>query len=123
VSGSLALTADGLHSLVDAAANVIGIVGIGVARRPPDANHPYGHRKYETVAAAAVTIFLVIVVVEVLRNAFNHLTGRATPLEISNASFVVMVATVAPAFTPSSNSSARGSTPSTTTSTPGTSAA
>ena len=53
------------------------------ARQPPDEDHPYGHRKYETVAAAAVTVFLLLVVIEVLRNAFNHLTGQAAPHEIS----------------------------------------
>ena len=71
------------------------MVGIRAARQPPDADHPYGHRKYETVAAAVVTVFLLLVVVEVLRNAFNHLTGRSAPHEISVASFVVMIVTVA----------------------------
>ena len=68
--------------------NVVGLVGVRAARRPPDEDHPYGHRKYETVAAAAVTAFLLLVVLEVLRNAFNHLTGRSTPPEISTAGFV-----------------------------------
>jgi cation diffusion facilitator family transporter len=47
------------------------------------------------VAAAAVTVFLLLLVIEVVRNAFNHLTGRSLPPEISTASFVVMLATVA----------------------------
>jgi cation diffusion facilitator family transporter len=93
-SGAISILSDGFHSLTDSASNVVGLVGVRAARQPPDDDHPYGHRKYETVAAAAVTLFLVIVVVEVLRNAFNHLTGRATPVEISTASFVVMLATV-----------------------------
>ncbi len=48
------------------------------------------------MAAAAITIFLLLVMLEVLRNAFNHLTGRSTPPHnISTAAFVVMVVTVA----------------------------
>jgi cation diffusion facilitator family transporter len=94
-SGAISILSDGFHSLTDAASNVVGLVGVQAARRPPDEDHPYGHRKYETVAAAAVTLFLVIVVVEVLRNAFNHLTGRASPPEITAAGFVIMAATVA----------------------------
>jgi len=86
---------DGFHSLTDGASNLVGLVGVHAAGRPPDEDHPYGHRKYETVAAAAVTVFLLFVMLEVLRNAFNHLTGRSAPREISIASFVVMVATVA----------------------------
>jgi cation diffusion facilitator family transporter len=94
-SGAISILSDGFHSLTDAASNVVGLVGVGAAGRPPDEDHPYGHRKYETVAAAAITLFLVLVVIEVLRNAFNHLAGRSRPHEISAASFVVMLLTVA----------------------------
>jgi len=94
-SGAISILSDGFHSLTDAASNVVGLVGVRAAERPPDADHPYGHRKYETVAAAAVNAFLLLVIIEVLRNAFNHLTGRAQPPDISTASFVVMLVTVA----------------------------
>jgi cation diffusion facilitator family transporter len=93
-SGAISILSDGFHSLTDSASNVVGLIGVKAAGRPPDEDHPYGHRKYETVAAAAVIVFLLLVVVEVLRNAFNHLSGRAAPLEISLASFVVMLVTV-----------------------------
>src|SRR5262249_6204842 len=86
---------DGFHSLTDGASNVVGLVGIYAAKEPPDEDHPYGHRKYETVAAATVTLFLVLIVVEVLRNAFNRLTGRAAAQEITSARFAVMLATAA----------------------------
>jgi cation diffusion facilitator family transporter len=94
-SGALSILSDGFHSLTDAASNVVGLIGVKAASRPPDEEHPYGHRKYETVAAAALTLFLLLVMIEVLRNAFNHLTGRAGPPQISAAAFVVMVVTVA----------------------------
>jgi cation diffusion facilitator family transporter len=94
-SGAISILSDGFHSLTDAASNVVGLVGVRAADRPPDADHPYGHRKYETVAAAAVNVFLLLVIIEVLRNAFNHLTGRARPHDISIASFGVMLVTVA----------------------------
>ncbi len=48
LTGSLSLIADGFDSLFDSASNVVGLVGIYVARRPPDPSHPYGHRKFET---------------------------------------------------------------------------
>jgi cation diffusion facilitator family transporter len=95
-SGAISILSDGFHSLTDAASNVVGLVGVRAAGQPPDADHPYGHRKYETVAAAAVNVFLFLVVIEVLRNAFNHLSGRSvTPASITTASFVVMLVTVA----------------------------
>jgi cation diffusion facilitator family transporter len=95
MGGAISVLSDGFHSLTDAASNVVGLVGVYAADQPPDEEHPYGHRKYETVAASAVTVFLLLVMVEVLRNAFNHLTGRSAPHEISTGSFVVMIVTVA----------------------------
>ena len=93
-SGAISILSDGFHSLTDAASNVVGLVGVHAAKQPPDEDHPYGHRKYETVAAGAVTVFLLLVMIEVLRNAFNHLAGRSTVHEISNASFAVMLGTI-----------------------------
>ena len=92
-SGAISILSDGFHSLTDGASNIVGLIGIRAARRPPDEDHPYGHRKYETVAAAAVTVFLLLVMLEVLRNAFNHLTGRTAPHDISAAAFIVMIGT------------------------------
>ena len=93
-SGAISILSDGFHSLTDAASNVVGLVGVRAAGQPPDADHPYGHRKYETVAASSVALFLIVVVLEVLRHAYNALSGRATPPDISAAGFVVMAVTV-----------------------------
>lgn len=94
-SGAISILSDGFHSLTDAASNLVGLVGVRAARLPPDENHPYGHRKFETVAAAGVTAGLMLVVLEILRNAINHLTGRSAPPDISSTGFVIMSATVA----------------------------
>jgi cation diffusion facilitator family transporter len=93
-SGAISILSDGFHSLTDAASNVVGLIGVRAADRPPDADHPYGHRKYETVAAAAVTVFLLLVFIEVLRNAFNNLAGRSAPHEIALTGLVIMLVTV-----------------------------
>ncbi|HKH73877.1 MAG TPA: cation diffusion facilitator family transporter, partial [Vicinamibacterales bacterium] len=65
-SGAVSILSDGFHSLTDSASNVVALVGVSVARRPPDADHPYGHRKYETMASLAILVFLVVVLVQVL---------------------------------------------------------
>jgi cation diffusion facilitator family transporter len=93
-SGAISILSDGFHSLTDAASNVVGLIGVRAAATPPDEDHPYGHRKFETVAAAAISLFLVIVIVEVLRNAFNYLTGRTQPPDASAAGFAVMLVTL-----------------------------
>ena len=94
LTGAISVLSDGFHSLTDTASNVVGLVGVRAAKEPPDADHPYGHRKYETVAAGLVTLFLILVLIEVLRNAINHLFGRASAAEIPLMSFVVMLGTV-----------------------------
>jgi cation diffusion facilitator family transporter len=93
-SGAISILSDGFHSLTDAGSNVVGLVGVRAARRPPDWDHPYGHRKYETVAAAAVSVSLILVFVEVMRNALKYFAGNAAPREITMASFLVMLVTV-----------------------------
>src|SRR6476659_3907036 len=78
-SGAVSILSDGFHSLTDSASNVVGLVGVSFARRPPDANHPYGHRKYETMASVGIMIFLIIVLVEVLSAAIDRLLHGGTP--------------------------------------------
>lgn len=94
-SGAVSVLSDGFHSLTDSASNIVGLVGVRAAQQPPDADHPYGHRKYETVAAAAVTVFLLLVVIEVLRNAIGHLIGRTPAHAIGIESVAVMIITIA----------------------------
>ena len=55
---SYALIADAIESLTDVFSSLIVYVGLRVAMRPPDANHPYGHGKAEPMAAVGVSIFL-----------------------------------------------------------------
>jgi cation diffusion facilitator family transporter len=93
-SGALALGADGFHSLLDGAANVIGVIGVRVARRPPDANHPYGHRKYETFAALAVGMMLFLGCYEILSAAFERLQKPRLP-DVGIAGFVILATTIA----------------------------
>jgi cation diffusion facilitator family transporter len=78
-TGTVSIISDGFHSLTDSASNVVALIGISVARRPPDANHPYGHRKYETMASLGILIFLVIVLVEVLSAAADRFVHGGTP--------------------------------------------
>jgi cation diffusion facilitator family transporter len=93
-TGAVSIISDGFHSLTDSASNVVGIVGLRAARKPPDEDHPYGHRKFETLAAAGIFVFLAIVVVEVLRSALGRLHGGEEPT-ITGTSFVVMLVTLA----------------------------
>ena len=78
-SHAIAITADGVHSLLDAASNVLGLVGVAVARRPADSNHPYGHRKYETFGALGVAVMLFMGCYEIVTNAIDRLRHPVLP--------------------------------------------
>ncbi len=92
-SGSVAITSDGYHSLTDSFSNIVGLVGLRAARKPPDLDHPYGHRKYETLTAAGIFVALILVVEEVVRNAAEHLR-EGTHAVVTRDSFVVMLVTL-----------------------------
>jgi cation diffusion facilitator family transporter len=79
LTGAVSVLSDGFHSLTDSASNVVALVGVSVARRPPDENHPYGHRKYETIASVGILLFLIIVLLEVVANAVDRLVTGAVP--------------------------------------------
>ncbi len=88
-TGAVSVLSDGYHSLTDTASNVVGIIGVRIAGAPPDEDHPYGHRKFETMASVGILIFLMIVLREVVSAAWARLqTGGS--LDIGWLTFVVM---------------------------------
>lgn len=93
-TGAVSIVSDGFHSLTDTASNVMGLIGMRASRKPPDEDHPYGHRKFETLAAAGIFVFLLLVVIEVVQGAIRHLRGGEPPT-VTIHSFGVMVATLA----------------------------
>jgi cation diffusion facilitator family transporter len=79
-TGTLSVIADGLHSFTDAASSVMGLVAVHFASRPSDADHHYGHSKYETLAAMSIGMFIGITGLEILRYAVERLTNHIQPI-------------------------------------------
>ena len=84
---SIALVADGYHSATDAAMNIVGLGAVYFAMRPPDANHPYGHKKFETIASLLVGVLLLVVAYEIVRMALVRWSADVAP----NVSVLSMV--------------------------------
>lgn len=61
ISGSAAMLADAFHSASDFATDFAVLIGMRLARRPQDHDHPYGHGKYETLAAVIIGVVLCAV--------------------------------------------------------------
>jgi cation diffusion facilitator family transporter len=91
---SVSVTADGFHSLFDGTSNVIGLIGLGIAARPADRGHPYGHSKYETFASAAIGALLMIAAWRVGSSAFVRLQEPGAGPDVDAVSFVVMLGTL-----------------------------
>ncbi len=93
MSNSLSMTADGLNSLMDGASNVIGLFAIAVAARPPDPNHPYGHRRFETLTSLGIAMFMLLALEQILRDTWTHWQTGAQP-EVTTISFIIMIGTL-----------------------------
>ncbi|MBI5958173.1 MAG: cation diffusion facilitator family transporter [Chloroflexi bacterium] len=93
LTGAVAMIADGFHSSMDASSNVVGLVGIQMAAQPPDDDHPYGHRRFETLATLAIGGLLLVAAWEILQTMLDRLLQGGAP-EVMDVSFVIMVATM-----------------------------
>ncbi len=93
-TNSLSMTADGLHSLFDSTSNIIGIIGIALASRPPDKEHPYGHSKFETFASLGIAVLLFATCFQILSASINRFLNPSVP-EITVISFALMGTTLA----------------------------
>jgi cation diffusion facilitator family transporter len=94
LSGSVAMVADGYHSLVDSANNVIGLIVAAFAYAPPDRGHPYGHRKFETTATTFIGGALLLLSYRVVETAFRGMSGDRLP-DVGALNWIVMLATMA----------------------------
>jgi cation diffusion facilitator family transporter len=93
LTGAISMVADGIHSLLDASSNVIGLIGTAVAARPPDHGHPYGHRKFEVIASLGITFLLFLACYEILTTAAARLMENRPP-RVDAGSFGIMIATI-----------------------------
>ena len=61
ISGSVAITADAMNNLSDAASSIVTLVGFRLAQQPADEDHPYGHARYEYLSGLAVAGMILVI--------------------------------------------------------------
>lgn len=94
-AGSLSVISDAIHSSVDSLNNVVGLVIMRFATAAPDEDHPYGHAKFETLAAFAIAGFLFVTCYQIGLSAIKRLFGEDAPApEITTLTFGVMIVTI-----------------------------
>jgi cation diffusion facilitator family transporter len=94
-TNTLSMVADGFHSLLDASSNVIGIVGLTISMKPPDEGHPYGHRKFEAIAAIVISFMMFLACFNILSGIFERIAlSKPTVPSVGAVSYAVMAVTV-----------------------------
>lgn len=90
-ANSLSVIADSAHSSVDAWNNIMALLLARIAAKAPDAEHPYGHAKFETLGALAIVAFLSITVFELVKGVIVRLGGAGPQPEATPFVVIVMI--------------------------------
>lgn len=91
---SISVTADAFNNLSDAASSVIGFIGVKMASKPADQNHPFGHGRIEYIAALIVSFLVMEVGFTFLKSAFEKIRNPQD-LSFQMLSLLVLLASVA----------------------------
>ena len=93
---ALSIRADGFHSLTDSSNNLVGLLGVWLGSRPADDGHPYGHGKFEVVAAGLVGLSLLGMAYDVAKGGIARFTDAAAQApRIDGLALVVLLGTLA----------------------------
>ena len=90
-SGSLGVLAEAAHSGIDAVSAVLTLYAVGVAERPADREHPYGHGKAQHLAALGEAVFLSGAAVWIAVEAVLRLQSGSSPINPRPYVFVVLL--------------------------------
>ncbi|MDL2293506.1 cation diffusion facilitator family transporter [Ruminococcaceae bacterium OttesenSCG-928-D13] len=93
LSGSLAITADAVNNLSDAASSIITLVGFKLSARPADEGHPFGHARFEYIAGLAVAVLVLVVGVELGKSSIEKIANPA-PVVYGNLALLVLAASI-----------------------------
>ena len=80
ISGSVSIMADGFNNLSDMASSVITMIGVKLANRPADKEHPFGHGRMEYLSALIVAFMVMFVGVQFIKSSLDRIMN---PVAIS----------------------------------------
>ena len=91
--GSIAIMADALNNLSDASSNVVSLVGFKLAGKAPDAEHPFGHARYEYLAGLVVSVTILGIGFSLLKESVVKVL-HPTPVMFSWLTVAVLIASI-----------------------------
>lgn len=80
-AGALSVVADGFHSLVDVASNLISLAMLHLSARKADERHPYGYQRFETLGALFIGVLMMLAAAEIAWQAIEHWRHGITKVE------------------------------------------
>jgi cation diffusion facilitator family transporter len=92
-TGSISIRADAIHSAIDLVGAIVGFIGIKIAGKPPDRQHPFGHGKAENVAGVVIAALIFIAGGIIAYQAITRLISGAT-LELVTVGIYVTAAAI-----------------------------
>lgn len=93
VSGAVSVMADAMNNLSDAASSVVTLLGFRLAKRPADADHPYGHARYEYLSALVVSVLILFIGVELVKTSVSKILDPQLP-SVSLATLIILFAAI-----------------------------
>lgn len=78
ITGSIAIRADAIHSVIDLSGAVIGFIGIRISGKPPDERHPFGHGKAENIAGVVIAGLIFVAAGTIVYEAVKRLIVGGT---------------------------------------------
>lgn len=76
ITGSISISADGLNNLSDMGSSIITMLGFKLANKPADSDHPFGHGRMEYISAFIVSVFILVVGIELMKSSVSALVGN-----------------------------------------------
>lgn len=89
---SSAMVSDAIHSASDVFSTFVVMIGIKIASKEPDEEHPYGHERMECVAAIILATILCITGLGIGKNALQYITGNSS--EVSVPGMLALIAAI-----------------------------
>jgi cation diffusion facilitator family transporter len=93
ITGSIALAADAWHTLSDSLSSVVVVMAAKLASRKADKEHPFGHGRWEQIAAIFIAVILAIIAYGFLENSIIHFFNKEK-VEYGTAAIVVTVVSI-----------------------------
>lgn len=94
LANSVSIIADAINNLSDASSSVVTLLGFKMAQQPADAEHPYGHARYEYLSGLVVAALILIIGFDLARSSFQKIL-HPEAVEFSVATFAVLLLSIA----------------------------